>query len=279
VTTEVRTPPHHNTLTCYTDYQCRLPACCERYRRWERNRYKQTGEGLWQPFADAAPVRAHLHALYAAGFTDYRIAHLAESTPTTIHALGKRPYSKSRGLRQRVSQDLAGRILAIDPDADQPGRVPAAGTQRRIQALVAAGWPQLNIAREAGLNHQNMYHLLRQKIVKLSTATAVQEVYERLADKRPERNGISLTVAKRTRVLASRKQWAPVSYWENPDHPIDDPEFEPRYGIPAAQIIAEEARWLMEHGGLNREQVAARLSRSYSYINDALRDYPEKAAA
>lgn len=275
MTTAVRTAPHHDTLTCYTDYGCRLPACHQRYREWDRDRYRQHADGQWQQLIDAGPVRTHIHQLYAAGFTDYRIAGLADTTPPTIHALGKRSYARDRGQQRRLAQALADRILAIDPAIALPARVPADGTRRRMQALVTAGWPLLHIATRAGISQQNVYRIFQRPVINTTTALAVAAAYDTLQQQRPERSGIAKASVNRARNHGRTRRWAPISYWNKPDHPIDDPDFRCDYGITQAQILAEEARWLMTAGGLNRDEAAGRLGKSRFYIDRALSEHPE----
>lgn len=230
----------------------------------------------FKPFTDAAPVRAHIRTLYAAGFTDYRIAQLTQTSPPTIHALGKRSYAKGRGQQHRIGQALAARILAITPGTAMPGRVPAAGTRRRLQALVAAGWPMLRVAQIAGMSPQNVSRFLHVPLVNAKTVQTITAVYEDLKNKRPERNGIDKISAKKARLRAQRLRWAPPAYWDHPDHLIDDGDFRSDYGVPRIEVIAEEARWLLGQG-LTREQAAQRIGASRAYIDRALSQVPEPA--
>src|SRR3546814_9516231 len=69
---------------------------------------------------------------------------------------------------RRAADLFAAKILAVDPAAS-PARVDATGSRRRIQALVAAGWPLLHIGRQWGLNPQRPEQILRQDHVYAST--------------------------------------------------------------------------------------------------------------
>lgn len=279
MTTAVRTPPHHNNTTCFKYYGCRLPACHQRYLAYQReSRRRRNENGI--TLIDATPVRDHIRTLYAAEFTDYRIAKLAHTSAPTIHALGTRPYPKTRGKQQRVSPDLAARILAINPDTAQPGLVPAIGAQRRIQALAAAGWPMYRIATQAGLNVQNLHRIFHQTVIKVSTDRAIAAAYDQLRELRSDRAGIPIASVRRARNHARAKQWAPISYWDRPEHPIDDADFECDYGVSRAKVIADEGRWLL-NSGCHPDHAARRLGVSRFYLDRSLRDYPadEQAAA
>jgi AraC-like DNA-binding protein len=261
-------PPHHNTLTCFKDYGCRLPACHQRYLDYQRESYRRRKEGRVN-LIDAGPVRLHIHDLYEADFTDHRIAKLAGTSPATVHAIAVG--RKGRGRQHRINPGLAERILAITPDTARPGRVSAVGAHRRIRALVAAGWPMHRIAAEAGLNEQNLHRLFHQKTIKISTDRALATTYDKLRELRPDRSGVRLSSVRRSRNQGRARQWQTISYWDHPDHPINDPDFEPKTAI---QETADEARWLMDVGGLDVQQAAVRLRRSHSYVSNCLREYP-----
>lgn len=281
MTTATRPPPHHNNLTCYVDYRCRRPDCVARMRAYERERRRNKAAGI-SPFIDADPVRQHLHALHAAGISDSRIAFLTGLPERTISGFTERqwgPRGQRLGLRQKTTPRVANLILAVQPDPANAAKVSSIGSRRRIQALIAAGWPQLHIAKKGGLAYSTLTDVMRKPTIMASTAAAVANAYDEIRGRRPVRNGVSARESKMARSRAASYQWAPPSYWDDPEHPIDDPEFQSRYGITAGQVIAEEARWLMQVGGLTQEQAADRLGRSHSYVKQSLHDYPEQVAA
>lgn len=230
-------------------------------------------------YIDATPVRAHIRNLYEEGFTDHRIALLASTSPQTIHAHGERPYPRNRGRQYRIHRDLAALILAINPETHRAGRISAEGTRRRLRALVAVGWPINEIGRRADISAHNTDRIFRRPILTVSTVEAIATTYDNLRNVKPERAGVNPTSAKRARLHAQKRRWAPPAYWDHPDHPIDDPYFEPQYGVTRAEILAEEGRWLMANAGLTKSEVALRLGVSRFYIDRALREYEQKAAA
>lgn len=279
MTTTTRQPPNHDTLTCYSDYGCRLPDCVDRYRAYERARYKAQAEGTWQPFVDAEPVRAHLQQLYAKGVTIHQVAMASGLTYSSVRSFTHHAYDYKRPRRQRVTRETADKLLAITPDNLSTGRIDCTGTRRRIHALVAIGWPLERIAPHAGLSPDNMTSLTRRDTVLASTARAVAAAYEQLRHQQPAKHGIDRRNITRAKNRAAANRWAPPSYWADRMDVIDDPHFEPMYGITRGQQLAQDARWLMREGTIAPEQAAARLGITVAYLHQALRRYPELEAA
>ncbi|GAA0637580.1 hypothetical protein GCM10009535_12490 [Streptomyces thermocarboxydovorans] len=268
-----RQPPNHNTLTCYTNYGCRLPECVNRYRQWNRNRVDAIKAGQWQPLVDAEPVRRHLRMLGRHGISIRQAAVLAGISPRSLHPLFHRP------VRHTVRPEIARAVLAIDPEQVTPTRVDATGTARRIQALVADGWPMKHLANPLGLYPSYVPALISRseegKPIRATTAAKVADAYTRLAGQKPTRHGVSRRLAKQARNYAAARRWPTTGYWADRMDVIDDPHFQPEYGLGKRQIIAQEAHWIMRAGGLDRATAAARLGVDKSYLDHALRDHPE----
>ncbi|UJV42028.1 hypothetical protein [Streptomyces sp. AMCC400023] len=269
-----RQPPHHNTLTCYANYRCRLPECVERKNAWARNRDRALRAGTWQPLEDAAPVRAHLRTLLNSGLTRQRIADLAGVPPQSITDL---IHGRRRGLRHRTSPEFAAKLLAVDPATASPARVDATGSHRRIRALVAAGWPLLHIGRQLSLNPQRPEQILRQDRVYATTRDIVLDGYPRLARQRPERRGVPRDKARWSRERARANRWPDPAYWAERMDVIDDPDFEPLYRVTRLELVAQDADWLMRTSGLTREQAAERLGVHKSYVDQAMTAHPQNA--
>ncbi|MBQ1167140.1 hypothetical protein KBZ21_54995, partial [Streptomyces sp. A73] len=66
------------------------------YRDYENRRYRLRGYGTWQPLADAPPVREHVSALVAAGYT---LTSIAAASDTDAATLQRVLYGPSRTLR------------------------------------------------------------------------------------------------------------------------------------------------------------------------------------
>lgn len=277
MTTAVRQAPHHNTLTCYTDYRCRRPDCVERYNERNRARLQAHKDGTWNRYVDAEPVRKHLLALADEDVTPYIVAATVGASKQTVHGILHPNKSKNRGRQQRINPTLAAKILAVTPDNCRRGKISSTGTVRRLQALVAAGWPLKEIAAHAGVNHSNMSRLLRNDFILASTAKTIADTYNALAHQSPERHGVDKTQAKRARNWAASQGWAKVTYWADRMDVIDDPDFQPLYGVTKREIVAQDANWLMTEGRLDRASAAARLGVSKAYIDHAFRDHPQYA--
>lgn len=272
--TAVREAPHHNTLTCYTDYRCRLPQCKERYNAWNRERRSRKTEGR---LVDATPVRRHIQWLQSEGVTLYKLAYTTGVPRQELRDFLYPCPGKNRGRRLRTSPETAARILAVTPDNCRSGKTSAVGTRRRIQALAAAGWTLKYVTADAGISVYDVSRLLRRDTVLVSTAKAVAVTFERLKRQRPERNGIDEVMAKRTRNRAAEEKWPTINYWADRMDVIDDPDFEPLYGITRREIVAHDANELMRFNRLNRAAAAERLGVSTAYIDHAFRDYPQYA--
>jgi hypothetical protein len=284
VTTVVREAPHHRTITCYTSYACRLPECVERYNTRNRARLQANRTGGPQRLTDARPVRAHVNMLMEAGATGHGIAAQAGVTEKVVRQLLPRTQDGRRQpLKRSVLTSNAEKILAVTPEDVAPPSVDATGTVRRIQALVASGWPMIHLAQPLGLSSNYVWELLKRARtehnlqVTSSTARRVAERYEILRRTRPSRHGIpkrSSTIARRH---ATDRNWAKPAYWDEYADAIDDPHFEPMHRLTRRMIVAQDASFVMRTAGISKTEAAQRLGVSKAYIEHAFRDHPEYA--
>lgn len=272
---EPRTAPNHDTLTCYTDYSCRLPECVARYNARNRERLQARRAGTYNRLVDAEPTRLHIISLRQAGMGCDAIALAAGFTTQVILEFVRPLPSKGRGKRQRTSPATEAKILAVTLDDRTTGRIDATGTRRRIQALATLGWPIRHISVHAGLQAANAHALGDRTRVYVATANAITVTYNQLRNLRPEEHGVTRPHAQRSRNLAARNHWVPPRYWDKHPRDIDNPHYEP---MTRAQIIAEEA-WFLTGAGLTRGEVAIRLGVSRFYVDRAMRENPEQVAA
>lgn len=111
----------------------------------------------------------------------------------------------------------------------------AVGTHRRLQALVAAGWPLSWIARRlpGGRRVENLTRLLHEQRIRTGTAQAVADLYSQLYDVVPPRlrakDDGAVTQALRR---AETRGWLPPSAWYGID--MDDPAARPRREVSRA---------------------------------------------
>ena len=204
MTTAVRTPPHHNTLTCYTDYQCRRPECVDRYNARNRERLQAQKAGTWTGLIDAEPVRQHILQLGAIGISPSDIAATADTSIQSVLEF-IRPVP-GRGRRHRTSPAMAARILAVGPDNVVRAVVDATATQRRLQALAALGWPMKHTALHAGLSTTNITSIFTRSRVTAATEQAIADAYDQMRRQRPENHRVSRGQAKKTRRWAAAAQ-------------------------------------------------------------------------
>lgn len=276
--TRTGTAPHHQTLTCYTDYRCRLPECAERFNSWQRARTEARASGTWQPFIDAKPVREHLLALYAGGATPHQVELLTGLDWKTIR-LFTQPYPRQhRGITHVTSPETAAKILAVELGPFPAGRAAATGTRRRIQALSAIGWPLKELGPHLGVEPDYVRHILKHgSQVYATTAQAAVDAYNLLRGDKPAKHGVSKIGIGRALRRSKELRWAPPKYWDQHPGAIDDPHFEPMYGLKRAEIVAQDAHWLMTTNNLTKEAAAKRLGIDKSYVDHALRNHPEYA--
>jgi len=264
----LREAPHHNTLTCYTDYGCRRPECVTRYLDWERDRLARQANGTWDNLIDATPVRDHIQQLKKAGFPPYRTAKAAGvPLQSVLDFLGT-----NRPRRHRTSPATAAKLLAVTAEDTAPRLVPALGTHRRLQALVAAGWPMHTLDRRLGFKTERMRKILTKDTVTSGTRALITATYDELHNRRPDRHGVPKHCARWAREYGRARRWPTPAYWDAFPGALDDPHFVPEYGRTRLEIHAEDGQWAMT-GGIDRELVAERLGVDRSYLDKALAAY------
>ncbi len=264
--TAVREAPHHDNSICVKWYDCHLPDCRDRYNA----RRRAMRSGIIQPrqLVDAAPVRQHILDLQEAGIGPTRVARYAGLPHTTISNFLRAQPSRGRGRKQQTTPETAAKILAVRA-------VTTTGTIRRIQALIAIGWPARRIAAHAGVSTRWLSELRDTTVVNIITSDKIAAAYQELRHLKPETNGVHTGHANRARQRAADNRWPTPKYWDQHADDLDDPHFIPEYRKLRAQILAEEAHWLMTAGGLDRDQAAARLGIARFTIDRALREHPQ----
>ena len=264
--------PPHGSLSRHKYHGCKCETCLAGYRHYARLRYRKQAYGTWQPTVDAEPVRRHLETLKDQGISYRMVAEHLGRCHTFItgfmYSLGpNRPRKKS------VKPEHAALILAVRAEDVTPGFVDATGIRRRIQALVAAGWPMNAITHELALATP-ANHFTRQKYVHRSTAATVIAGYERLATEDPHAHGVSPGSSKKARNRAAREGWPDPLWWEDMGR-IDDPAFDPASAeIDNARTRAAARRADIAHlaaFGIPEHDIAARLGMSADYVTTKLR--------
>ena len=182
---------------------------------------------------DAAPTRDRLKDLTATmSITDVAAA-------TGVDPAGLRRILN--GKAKHVWAKTAARVAAAKPAESVHAWVPVLGVRRRLQALIAIGWTQQQIAKRSGLSPQQVWQLLNTAAkVHVSTWRRVCAVYDALGTVLPTgaspaaRAGI--TVARRT---AAAKGWVSALAWDDAD--LDNPKARPR-GVAAVATPTTEGK-------------------------------------
>ncbi|GCD40852.1 hypothetical protein [Streptomyces paromomycinus] len=257
---------------------CRCYVCGFAVAQWRDAREQAVRRGQWQPYVDAAPVRAHLRRLQACGLGLRRIAQAAGVDRKRLQAvLHGRPERGTPPQRQ-VRPGLAQAVLAIEPTEDLLGPatvIDATGTRRRLQALVAAGWPQARLAARLGMARGCVSALMARERVCVRTVRAVKALYDTLWCADPRRHGVDAQAYSRARNQARSRYWAPVGAWD--DDTLDDPAAVPDTG--AANEPTRMERTAARHDeivhlasfGLSALEVGARLGVSSTTVGTVLR--------
>lgn len=193
-------------------------------------------------YVDAGPVRERLIALNAAGFTWRRLAVMTGMSATGLLLI--------RDTHETVQIDTAAAVLAI-PVPPNPfagdGLVSPVGSRRRIQALMALGWTQTELAKRLSLSHDRLSDVLcRHTKIRASRARAINDLFEELSS--------TPGPSDRTRIIARRKGYVPPLAWND----IDDPDEQPAMGEPIPASFLELYIEMREHLGLSDAEIAKR---------------------
>jgi hypothetical protein len=226
----------HGTRAAYVKDRCRCTDCTAANTAASRTASRERVYGRWQPYVDAGPVREHIAALRAAGIGVERIAHLAGLSVSHIRELAEHGRGDSRTTR-RVRPGTATRVLGIgiDDSSRAPhSRVDATGTRRRLQALIAIGWPVELLAAQLGRRPNSLHRSMTGGSVTGSTARDVAALYERLWNARPPRaTGEQRAAADAAQAHAAAHGWLTPLAW-------DDIDTDPTPPAPTAQLLQRD---------------------------------------
>lgn len=256
----------HTVDGCWTQHGCRCATCVherkmERQRR--RNRLIAYGreDELRARRVDAAPVRETLARLLDAGLPLERVADAAGISRAVLTNLRYGGRGRKSGVHQRtVDVAVADALRNLDPATVTTGVVPATGSIRRLQALVAAGQTQSTLAALLGRQVGNLSPLVlgRREYVTEATHAAVRTLFDSIWDQRPEG-----WMHDRARRLAVRRGWLPALAWDDID--TDPAPAEAISEQSVGERVLEDVAWLLD-GGEPAEQIVATLGRSFESI-------------
>jgi hypothetical protein len=178
------------------------------------------------PLIDAEPARRHVRNLMAAGVSVVRIAEHAGISFAVVSGL---LYTRGpgRGRAEKIRTENASRIMAVHADKIVTYYVDPTGTHRRLQALMANGWPQMRLGPHIGRHPVYVNALLQQPRIYGVTAVSVAAAYDRLWNQDPRQHGVKTGTYKKVRGVARAHGWAPPGAWD--DDTIDDVSAHPEW--------------------------------------------------
>lgn len=125
----------------------------------------------------------------------------------------------------------------------RPISVPAIGTNRRLQALMAIGWTGTYLSERLGVKRGNLRVNPKYPSVNIKTANAVKALYEELV--------VCDGPSMRTRTRAEKRGWATPDQWLGRD--MDDPAATPAQveagSAELDEVAVERAVKLAQQGG------------------------------
>ncbi|WP_159041450.1 hypothetical protein [Streptomyces sp. WM4235] len=202
--------------------------------------------------------------------------HAGVSTAVIANILYPSP---GRKRSQTIRKGNAAALLAVGPRDVVQGRVDATGTKRRIQALVANGWPLLQIGPHVKRHPYYLSDLLKQDRVYAYTAHDVAVGYERLWNANPQAHGVTVHASAIARTHAAKKGWVPPAAWD--DELIDDPEAQSAFApeMSRAELAAYRRQEIahLASFGIPEHDIASRLDMAPHYVRDLIRDMRKAA--
>jgi transcriptional regulator with XRE-family HTH domain len=256
------------------------PAVRDARNRRQNRRRAAIADGTWQPpFVDAEPVRNHMASLRDQGVTLKRIAKLSKVPWGTVTGL---TYGANGYTQQVVRREIAAAILAVRPtwkDVADEAFVPGIGTTRRLQALVAVGFPAPYLATRLGMFDTYMNKILRGERPRITArlARSVAALYDELWNVEPLSLDILPVAKSRAQSRARRHDGSLPAAWD--DDLIDDPNARPSAGQDVPRYVAHAENCLeLERQGHTREQISQRLGVTRDTLQRALFLYRRQQA-
>ncbi|WP_167486857.1 helix-turn-helix domain-containing protein [Nocardia terpenica] len=234
--------------------------CKAAYSRYRR---REQAYGRWEPRVSPDQARAHVEQLVAAGLRPAHIAELAGVGQSTMTNLAK------TGPRQ-ISAKTEQAILAVavpervgDVTADT-ALVPIIGARRRIQALIAYGYPQTHLAHELDIepSHATMAALVERALPEGHTGQSIPADRDRAIKALFDRLQMTPGPSDRARAYGRDREWALPFEWD--EDALDDPDGHPtraRWTPPTATQVRQDRRAQIVElttRGLSAPQIADR---------------------
>lgn len=265
----------HGTHAAYVIDRCRCRPCRDAAAAYERHRAKQRAYGR-HAYVPAGPVRAHIEHLQAQGMGWKRVATAAGIETSVVWKILYGDASRNQAPTRRVRPATADAIRSVTLDLAPGAKVDSTGTTRRLQALVAMGWSQSELARRLDMLGSNLGPVIHgTRGVTKATADAVRALYDELWATPAPPSGRHGAVPVRTRAYAARMGWVGPLAWD--DDTIDDPaatpdtgQVAPTSGGPRARLHVDDIEFLLDGEPFTWDGLAARLRAHRDTVYQAL---------
>ena len=249
---------------------CRCYTCGWARAQYEDNRQRAIQRGTWQPYVDAEPVRVHIRHLQACGMGLRAIAAAADIDRKRLQGILTGRPERGTGPQEQVRPVLAAAVLAVEPTLENlaPSTlINPVGTRRRIQALIANGWPQQSLAARLNMTPSNFGAMIHREHVLVRRALQVRALYDELWRADPAQHGATAAGISRARKTAAANSWPPPGAWD--DDTIDSPEATPQTGSeqkPNRDAIRREEIQHLISFSHSEDEIAKRLDMSVSTV-------------
>ncbi len=140
-----------------------------------------------------------------AGITDSQISSAAGVGKATISRIVREQNSSNLMLKSTARKILAVKVQDLIPE----GYFNVVPYQRKLQALVAIGWPRHVLQEMIPTNESNMYDILMEnrKYILADTARKINAVYDKLS--------MQVGTCEQSKESAFLKKWLPPLAWDD----------------------------------------------------------------
>ncbi|MFG3524884.1 helix-turn-helix domain-containing protein [Nocardia nova] len=214
------------------------------FNHYQVHRNRQIAYGRWepQPLLPADEVRAHIEQIQAKGIRSRRLAQIAGIDPETLRRITRLPDAQ-------VTPEIRDSILAVpvpERAADlvpDNALVPIHGARRRVQALVAFGYPRAELARQLGVaTNSNAMNVLfgRRRDGGAQVGQSIMAKRDREVKELFDRLQLVPGPSDQARAHGRRKGWTLPFEWD--EQALDDPNGRPIKARWNSQSAVEERR-------------------------------------
>jgi transposase-like protein len=177
--------------------------------------YRRDRDAGQARYVDAAPVRSRLQGLVDAQVPLRTLGRVTGLSATTVRKI-------LDGDQPRVQRATAARVARMSPRdvylSQSTGHVPRIGAARRVQALLAMGWPHHALG-DAGITNSAQIIGAAGELISIARWRQVRDVYDRLS--------MTPGPSPETRGWAAKLGYHPPLAWDEEN--IDDPRATPQH--------------------------------------------------